>query len=169
MTTFADFADALAALPLAAPPVMDGPTLLRLASRALHILCAIILGGGVFYLRSVLAHSRPNVYFADRRAAWARWVAIASTVLIATGLFNYISIVRAAKAAGAPMTMTYHSLFGTKFLLAIVVMFIAALVAGKTSAADKARANISLWLNIAWICVMAIAILGAMMRLFHAP
>jgi phosphoglucomutase len=101
---------------------------------------------------------------------WSRWIAIASTVLIATGLFNFMMIDRAAKVPGAePLASTYHMLFGFKFLLALVVMFIASLLAGKSAGAEKARANMSRWLAIAWTCVIAIAILGAMMRLFHAP
>jgi putative copper export protein len=163
------FCPVFSAPPLAdGMPVMDGATALRIASRALHLLCAIILGGGVFYMRSVLAHSGPEACFAGRREVWARWVAIASMILLVTGLYNYILIVRAAKVPGAPeLPFTYHVFFGIKFALGVGVMFIAALVAGKTAAAERARANMSRWLNIAWTSVMAIVILGAMMRMLH--
>ena len=40
-----------AVLLAAGEPAIDGPTAVRIASRALHLLCGIILGGGVFYLR----------------------------------------------------------------------------------------------------------------------
>jgi hypothetical protein len=156
-------------LPLAAgEPVMDGQTSFRVISRALHILCAIMLGGGIFYMRSVLAPSGPEACFADRRQVWARWVMIASTLLLATGLFNYIMYVRDGKVEGAtPLPSTYHTFFGIKFLLALVVMFIGAFIAGRSSGAEKARTKISTWLNAAWTIVMAIVILGSMMRFMH--
>jgi hypothetical protein len=46
-------------------------------------------------------------------------------------------------------------------------MFIAAILAGKTATAERFRADIRKWLNIAWTAVMAIVILGALMRTYH--
>jgi hypothetical protein len=159
----------LAVLPLAAgEPVMDAAMATRVLSRALHLLCAIMLGGGVFYMRTVLAAAGPEACFAGRRQVWARWAAVASTILLITGMYNYIMYVRAAKLPDAtPLPPTYHMLFGIKFLLALFVMFVAALVAGNSAGAEKARSQLSRWLNLAWTSVMAIVILGAMMRFFH--
>jgi hypothetical protein len=159
----------MAALPLAADaPTMTAQLALRIASRAIHLLCAIILGGGVFYLRSVLAHAGPEASFAGRRAVWARWVAAASAFLLATGMYNYIMIVRDAKVPGArELPTTYHMLFGVKFLLGLLVMFIAAILAGKTAAADRARAAMARWLNVAWMSVIAIVVIAAFMRSMH--
>jgi hypothetical protein len=156
-------------LPLAAgEPTMDGTTIVRIVSRALHLLCAIILGGGVFYIRSVLADAGPEACVAGRRQVGARWIAVAATVLIATGLFNYIAYVRDDKAPGATeLPPTYHMMFGIKFLLALGVMGIASVIAGKTAVAERVRANMPWWLNIAWTLVMAIVVVGAMMRFFH--
>ena len=55
-------------------------------------------------------------------------------------------------------------LFGIKFLLALFVFFVAAILAGKTSLADKFRGHMGRWLNLAWTAVMAIIIIGALMR-----
>ena len=161
--------DIAAALPLAAgEPVMDTATAFRILSRAIHILSAIILGGGVFYMRSVLAYAGPEACFAGRRNVWARWVMVASTFLLVSGLYNFMVIVGQSKLPDAqPLPMTYHILFGIKFLLGLFVMFVAALVAGKSAAAERARANISRWLGRAWFGVMAIVIIGAMMRMLH--
>jgi hypothetical protein len=52
-------------------------------------------------------------------------------------------------------------------LLGLGVMLIMSLVAGKTAAAERVRQDMSRWLNIAWTSVMAIVILGAMMRMMH--
>ncbi|HYO26031.1 MAG TPA: hypothetical protein VEQ85_13895, partial [Lacipirellulaceae bacterium] len=160
-----------AAVPLAAgEPPMDAFMATRIFSRALHILFAIVLGGGVFYIRSVLADGGADAAFGARRQVWARWVMVASALLIVTGLFNYVASIRAAKAPGAvPLPQTYHMLFGVKFLLGLLVMFLAALVAGKTASADKARGNLRRWMSVAWTSVMAIVIIGAMMRMMHEP
>lgn len=163
-----------AALPLGRLPLADGvspmtPELaLHIVSRAIHIVSAMILGGGIFYLRTVLAHSGPDACFAGRRQVWARWVAIASALLLATGIYNYMVIIQQSKLPGAAaLPPAYHALLGVKMLLGLAVMFIAAITSGKTSAAEKARANMSWWLNIGWTCVMAIVILGAVVRTMH--
>jgi hypothetical protein len=148
-------------------PHIDGSFVLRVVSRVIHILCAIILGGGLFYMRSVLSPSGADACFADRRSVWARWVGAATFLALATGMFNYIVIVRGAREAGTSMPTSYHVLFGFKFLLALLVFFIAAILAGKTAAADRFRANMSQWLRIGWIAVIAIVVLGALLRTYH--
>lgn len=158
---------ALDAQLLAAMPEMDGMFYTRVASRALHILAAIILGGGLFYLRTVLAPAGSDACFGNRRAVWARWVGIASLLLIASGLLNFFAINGDVKAAGEKLPPMYHALFGIKVLLSLAVMFFAAILAGKTEAADRFRANMRRWLGVAWASVMAIVIIGAMLRMLH--
>lgn len=161
----------LDSLPLAAgEPDVNSVMLLRIVARAIHITCAVILGGGIFYMRTILAPSGPDACFADRRHPWSRWVMVTSALLLITGLFTFIVYNRLSKAPGAtPLSGTYHMIFGVHMLLALVVMFIAALVAGKSAGAERARGNINRWLRIAWTSVMAIIILGAMMRMMHEP
>jgi hypothetical protein len=151
----------------AVEPKVDAAFVIRVLSRVFHIMFAIIIGGGLFYLRAVLAPAGADACFAGRRAVWARWVGVATLFLIVTGMFNYITFVREAKAAGAPLPSPYHMLFGIKFLLALFVFFVAAILAGKTSLADKFRGNMGRWLNLAWTAVMAIIIIGALMRTYH--
>ncbi|QDT74131.1 hypothetical protein [Lacipirellula limnantheis] len=151
----------------ATEPRVDAAFAVRVASRVIHIMFAIIIGGGLFYLRAVLAPAGADACFAGRRSVWARWVGAATLLLIVTGMFNYITFVREAKAAGAPLPSAYHMLFGAKFLLALFVFFVAAILAGKTSLADKFRASLGQWLNAAWLAVMAIIIIGALMRTYH--
>ena len=159
--------DSFALLAQAAEPSLDATQLIRLLSRVFHIMFAVIIGGGLFYLRAVLAPAGADACYAGRRAVWARWVGAATAFLLATGLYNYISFVRDAKAAGAPLPSAYHMLFGVKFLLALFVFFVAAILAGKTGLAEKFRGNMAMWLNLAWTAVMAIIVLGALMRTYH--
>ena len=72
-----------------------------------------------------------------------------------------------AKVNGGKLEPTYHILFGIKFLLALLVMFIASILAGKTAAADRFRGQMRKWLNLGWLAAMAIVIIAAMMRTFH--
>lgn len=150
-----------------AEPQIDAAFVARVLSRIIHILCAIIVGGGVFYMRSILSPAGVDACFADRRSVWARWVALASFLLIASGLFNFMVIWSEYRAAGEKLPPTYHALFGIKVLLGLLVMFIASILAGKTATADRFRVNIGRWLNIAWTSVMAIVVIGALLRAHH--
>jgi hypothetical protein len=152
---------------MAAEPQIDGPFIARVVSRIIHILCAIILGGGLFYMRYILSPSGADACFGNRRREWAGWVGVATFVLLGSGLYNYITFNRMAKDAGGALPMSYHLLFGIKFLLALVVFFIAAILAGRTATADRFRANMSRWLKIAWTAVLAIVVIGALLRMYH--
>jgi putative copper export protein len=151
----------------AAAPEIDAAFVARVVSRMIHILCAIILGGGLFYMRSVLSPAGVDACFADRRTVWARWVAAASFLLLVSGLFNFLVIWQEYKSTGEKLPPTYHALFGIKVLLGLLVMFIAAILAGKTPTADRFRANIERWLKIAWTAVIAIVVIGALLRSHH--
>ena len=152
---------------------MDGPYVVQLVSRVLHILSAIILVGGLFYVRTILspaaasAENMSDTCFADRRAVWAKWVGIATLFLLVSGIYNLITIIGQAKADGIKLPPTYHILFGAKFLLALLVLFIAAILAGKTEAADRFRLQMKKWLNLAWLASVTIIVLAAILRTLH--
>ncbi|HEX5445372.1 MAG TPA: hypothetical protein VFW87_16220, partial [Pirellulales bacterium] len=78
-------------------PHIDSMYWIMLVSRILHILGAIILVGGLCYLRFVVssesgasAPTSPDQFFGGRRAAWAKWVGIATALLLITGIWNYV-------------------------------------------------------------------------------
>ena len=148
-------------------PNITSTYLMQLISRVLHILSAIILVGGLFYLRTILSPGGTDGCFGSRREVWARWVGIASFLLLASGIYNFMNIFNVAKASGEKLPPTYHMLLGIKFLLALFVLFIAAILAGKTAAADRFRLNMRKWLNIGWLAAMAIVVIAAMLRTFH--
>jgi len=150
-----------------AEPSVSGLYIVQIISRILHILSAIILVGGIFYLKTVLAPAGSEACFAGRREVWARWVGIATFFLLASGIYNFMAILKEAKAAGDPLSPTYHVLFLIKFLLALSVMFLAAILAGKTAAAERFRSHMDRWLNIAWLAALAIVVLAAVMRSYH--
>ncbi len=159
----------LSTLPLAAGEPLTGTDLIiRLLSRAIHIVSAIVLGGGLFYMWSVLADSGSDACFAGRRKVWARWVMIASLFLIITGLYNYMMIIGDSKKPDhEALPRAYHMILGIKMLLGLGVMFIASLISGRSAGAEKARANIMLWLKSGWLLVLVIVVIGAYLRTLH--
>ena len=50
----------------AAGPPIDGPFVVRLLSRVLHIMFAIIIGGGLFYLRAGVGPAPAGAHTAPR-------------------------------------------------------------------------------------------------------
>jgi putative copper export protein len=150
-------------------PTLDGMYWVNLASRVLHTTFGAILLGGMVYLRLMFARSAESsadsaaVCFNDRRALWARCVAIATVVLLATGLYNYLAMRGMYERLPGP----YHMLFGIKFLLAFPVFFIAAAIAGRKPLADRMRQNMRTWLNLGIALAIAIFAIGAAMRSFQ--
>jgi uncharacterized membrane protein len=153
-------------------PHFDGMYWLLLASRVLHVLGAIILVGGLFYLRMVIAPTvsaatKPttDAWFGGRRASWAKWVGIAALVLIATGLFNYFEIVKANDVVAS-----YHMMLGIKIIVALVLIFLASLLAGRTAMAVQLRGKMKFWLSVCLLIGILTVILGSVLRSYpHTP
>jgi uncharacterized membrane protein len=153
-------------------PHFDGMYWLLLTSRVLHILGAIVLVGGLFYLRMVIAPTvsaaqKPttDAWFGGRRAAWAMWVGIAALLLIVTGLFNYFEIAKAND-----LVASYHMMAGIKMLVALVLIFFASLLAGRSALADQLREKMRFWLSVCLLIGIFTVILGSMLRSYpHTP
>lgn len=156
----------LSLLAQSAAPVMDGAYFIQLLSRVFHTTCGATLLGGTIYLRFVLAPTAvasddpEAACFASRRKAWAGCVGICTLLLLVSGFYNFTVII----GANEKLPGQYHMLFGIKFLLALVVMTLCALIAGRTSLAKKLRGNLKLWLNVCLIAALAVFVLGAMLR-----
>jgi uncharacterized membrane protein len=150
-------------------PDMNGMYWLLVVLRVLHILGATIIVGGLIFLCGVVtpavmpaSANSADQQLGGRRAAWAMLVGIATLLLLASGLFNYIYTVKTYE-----MPASYHMLFGLKFLAGLVVFFLAALIAGRTSLALHIRQNIRLWLNVCLALSLMILILGSVMRTYE--
>jgi uncharacterized membrane protein len=148
-------------------PSFDGWSLLLLLMRFLHIFCSIILLGGLFYLLAVVAprvvaaggRGDADTWFNGNRATWARWVGIATALLLVSGLFNFINNVTTYK-----LVPSYHMLGTLKILLALVVFFFAAILAGKTPLAESFREKMASWLKFTMLLGILIVIIGGVMR-----
>ncbi len=155
-------------LPLAQQtmPNLDGMYWLNLLSRVLHILGAIILVGGLFYLRTVVMPSPSSANatnvdgrFGGLRAKWAMWIGIATLLLIVTGTWNLVNIFGNYKLASS-----YHMLLTLKILAAIALFAVAALVAGRTVAAEVIRGKMAMWVGVCLALGVLTVALGSLMR-----
>ena len=144
---------------------------ISLSVRALHLLAGMILVGGLAYLRFVWApaakaigNETASAAFDQGRRRWSLAVSASSLLLIVSGLISFATKHSAFKAAGMEMGSSYHLAFGLKFLSALVLMFLAALLAGRTSTATKIRQKMTLWLNVCLILAVIIVVLAGIMR-----
>jgi len=119
-------------------------------SRWLHVTTAIALLGGAIFSRFVLipaAAELPDAEHDKLRAGvlgrWKRFVHLGITLLLLTGFYNFVRAMPGHK--GQPL---YHSLIGTKILLAFAIFFIASAMVGRSSLAIAMRKNAARWTGI---------------------
>jgi hypothetical protein len=152
-------------------PEINAVNLIALLSRLAHIFSAVILAGGLVYMRMMVVPPRERAtvagdsadrYFFGLRGRWATCVMICATFLLASGLYNYIAKVRAEK-----FDMAYHALFGAKFVLGLFVIFAASVVGGRSAGAQKARDRMRAWLNLAIAVAVVVILIGSTMRTFR--
>ena len=158
-------------------PRVDSTYWLMLVSRILHILAAIVLVGGVFYLRAVVAPADPvssreglgegssspsDPQFGGRRAAWAMWVGIATLLLLVTGIWNYLQVIWMHER----LAPTYHMIAGMKMMVALALFLLAALLTGRSPAAQKFRQSMRFWLNVCLVLGVLTVVLGSVLRTF---
>lgn len=150
-------------------PHFDGMYVLQLLSRLGHILGAIILVGGLFYIRQILrpasgANGNPSAdaLFGGSRASWAKWVGITTALLLATGLLNYVLMIKQHEK----LASSYHMLVGMKMLAALVVFVLAALLAGRTAMADSLRQKWQTWLTLCLLLAILTVAFGSVLRTY---
>src|SRR5262249_5987270 len=101
-------------------------------------------------------------FFGGRRAAWAKMVGIATALLLIPGIWNYVQIIQQNERMASP----YHALAGIKITVGFALFILAALLAGRTAAADAIRQNWRRWLNVCIALGLVTVILGSVLRTF---
>jgi uncharacterized membrane protein len=139
----------------------------ELVFRWLHILPAIALVGGVYFWRWALLpalgtlddSARKEIH--DRvRPLWARCVMISSGLLLVTGLTNAVrNILRYDFIDGR-----YHGLVLAKLILALVIFWLSAKLAGRSASAEKFRQNETKWVNMTAFLATILVLLAGYMR-----
>ena len=155
---------------------MDPTTLVL---RWAHILAAIVAMGGLVFARygllpalaEVEESTRDRIHDAIRRR-WLPWVIGAITVLLVSGLANFLIFNARVKAEGWAggewMRQTsYHALFGAKFLLAMVVFYFASALVGLGEGTQWVRNDRAKWLSVTLGLALAVVLVSGWMRQLH--
>jgi len=145
------------------------PVLLIL--RYMHILGAIALMGGTifmrFALRPVVVQLPPETKAAIHeqvRSRWSKFVMLASALLLLSGITNLALAGRFDFEAILGMPKGYHMLVGIKFLLALPIFFIAALMTGRSNAAKKVQNNAEFWMNLNLSLALVMVLMGGLLK-----
>lgn len=132
-----------------------------IVSRWVHVGTAIVLVGGLFFMRFVLgpaaAQLSENEHAKLRElimTTWKRFVHGGIALFIVTGFYNYL-VVLGPQHKGDKL---YHALLGTKILLAFAVFLLSSALVGRSKAFAGMRSNPRLWQGI--ILVLAALIIG---------
>jgi len=140
---------------------------LLLILRYMHILGAIALMGGALFARFVvaptLAEAADGAELHDRlRVRWSKVVMLASGLLLVSGLVN---LGLAARYTFDPVLgLSYHMVVGIKFLLALPILFIAALLAGRTALARRLQAQGRFWMNVNLALALIMVLIGGVLK-----
>ena len=150
---------------------MSEKEILLLVSRWIHVLSAVIAVGGMLFMRFVLMPSARETLTDEQLSAlresvigrWRKVVLVVIVLLLVSGSVNFLWVgMPKAKEVGP----SYHSLFGVKFLLALGVFFLTAVLTGRSKATEGMRANAPKWLAVtAALGVLVILLGGALARL----
>jgi len=140
---------------------------LALVLRWMHIVPAVVAGGAAVFGRFALFPALQTLPEAERMrlkdAIDRRWrlvVMACITLLLVSGLANF-ALYQAPAHKGQGL---YHALFGTKFVAALVVFFLASALSGRSAALASIRANTRLWAGVAALLVLAILLISGVLR-----
>lgn len=139
--------------------------ILPLIFRWMHIIPAIVMVGGVIFMRFCLVANAPHSpSLLDEndqlRKRWARLVMISTMCLLVSGLYN-----AATKAMTYDLSNIYNALLGIKMLLAFVVFFFVAVLSGRSKRAKRFREEEAYWLNVVIVMMLAIVLIGGYMKI----
>ncbi len=135
---------------------MDTDIILPVLSRWAHIGCAIVLVGGSSFIwlvvQPVLGADNAELH-GRLRNRWKKFVHPGVLIFLVSGIYNLVQAIPNHKGDAL-----YHSLIGTKFLLALVVFALASILVGNKPGTQKIRDNARKWLGISLL--LAIVIVG---------
>src|SRR5665213_2465097 len=125
---------------------------IAIVSRWTHMGTAIVLVGGTCFLRFVLAPAAAQLPDAEHAklkelvmATWKKFVQGGIALFLISGFYNFIVV-------GIPKHKNdggiYHSLMGTKILLAFAIFFLASALVGRSKSFEGLRKNAKLWQTV---------------------
>lgn len=140
--------------------------LLELIIRWAHILPAIILVGGTLYMVFALHPAMQATEFDEKaelksaiRARWAKVVMICAGIVVLSGIASQVLQSRTYEFPQG----YYQGVVGMKGLLALVILYIASLLTGRSKNAEKFREKEAFWLKLnATLAVILVLMAGTL-------
>lgn len=136
--------------------------------RWMHILAATAAAGGTFFMRlallpsvSVLPDEQRKALHEQVRSRWSKVVMLSIGLLLVSGLINVANSI-----PGKPPL--YHALFTFKFVLALVVFFVASALMGRSPGLARIRQNARFWLSLNATLIVIIICLSGVLRAIPA-
>jgi uncharacterized membrane protein len=141
-------------------------------SRWFHVWFAgLLLGGTVFQWFALgpavrdLSDEQKPLFREWINARWRIAVMVSSLILLITGFYNYLVVLRPLHKGDG----IYHMLMGFKILLALAVFFFAAVLSGRSPKFEKMRRRSGLWNVILIGLITVIVALGGYLKVAHPP
>ena len=140
--------------------------------RWFHIWFAALLLGGVVFQWFVVAPAVKDLTEEQKplfrewiNARWRLAVMLSSLILLVTGFYNYLVVMRPLHKGDG----TYHMLMGMKILLAFAVFFFSAVLAGRSPKFEKMRRRAGMWNLVLIGLLTAIVLIGGYLKVAHPP
>ena len=140
--------------------------------RVLHVGAAIVLVGGAAFMRWALLPAAEGLDDAEHDAfrerllgRWKRFVHGGIAVVLASGLYNYLVVMRPLHKGDG----LYHMLLGIKMLLALVLFFLASALVGRSKALEGLRTMSKRTLGVMLLLALVIVVLSGFLKIRSVP
>jgi len=102
------------------------------------------------------------------RKRWAKLVALGILFLLVSGIYTIVTTITGFKKISVELPGYYHLVFAIKFLLALIIFFIASAMAGKSPGTEPMRQKPKLWLTINVALAIVVVCLSGTLRMAHS-
>lgn len=146
---------------------MTSEMLLPLVMRWIHIICAIFVAGSIYFYRmAIIPASKqafedgmPEAFKTTLMKKWKLLLHPPIILFLVTGMYYYLVVTRFLHD-DQPL---YHTLFGVKFLLALIVFALYITLTSTMKWSEGVRDKKVLWVLLI-LLVTAIVMIGGVMR-----
>lgn len=140
-------------------------------SRVTHVGTAIVLVGGVSFLRFVALPAMNSLPpelvegFRDQIVSrWKRFVHAGIALFLISGFYNFFRAMPHHKG-----DKLYHALLGTKILIAFAAFFFASALVGRSKSFAAMRRNASQWLTVVLLLSVIIVAISGVVKVRGRP
>jgi uncharacterized membrane protein len=146
---------------------MTAEMMLPLIMRWIHIVCAVVVVGSIFFYRMVVLPASKHAFEegmpeAFKTALMKKWKLLLHPPIIlflVSGMYYYLAVTRFMHDGQS----LYHALFGVKFLLALVVFALYITLTSTMKWSESVRDKKVLWVLLI-LLMTGIVMIGGVMR-----